>query len=373
MRVAHVSEVTSGGVRELLTNYAQDQVARGFDVHVIGDESLSGLPGTHHEWRGSRRRPASAFGHLSRLNKVLHDLRPDVVHLHSFFAGLFGRAHSRRQAGFPIVYQPHGWPFDALDNSAARLAVVSFERWASRRTDLLVTNCEDEIVEARAEGIETPAVALGVPIDLEWFIPGRATAREALRAELGIDDRAALVCIGRIVRQKGYDILVRAWERQPIPGAVLYLVGTGKTSRLAALAPNEWARTIHAVGETDDPRSWLQAADVMLLPSRYEGQAIAVSEAMACGLPVVAFAVNGARAAIIDGGNPAGAVVAKGDAKALLAEARRRVDDPLLRESEASVARARAERDNVASGVFDRLVKAYDSAIAAHCARSVAE
>ncbi|MDX6307931.1 MAG: hypothetical protein QOI06_977 [Nocardioidaceae bacterium] len=373
MRVVHVSEVTSGGVRELLANYAEDQVARGFDVHVIGDETLSELPGTHHLWRGSRRRPESAIRDLSRLNRILRDLGPDVIHLHSFFAGLFGRLHSRRKPGFPIVYQPHGWAFDALDAAAARFAVASFERWASRRTDLLVTNCEDEIEEAHAEGIEIPAVALGMPIDLEWFIPGVATEREALRTRLGVDDRAALVCIGRIVRQKGYDILVREWERQPIPDAVLYLVGAGKTDRLAAMAPTEWARTIHAVGETDDPRAWLQAADLMLLPSRYEGQAIAVSEAMACGLPVVAFAVNGARAAIVDGGDPAGAVVARGDAETLLAEARRRIDDPLLLKSEATVARTRAERDNVAGTVFDRLVKAYESAIEAHGTRSGAK
>ncbi len=369
MRVVHVSEVSTGGVRELLVDYAEDQVSRGFDVHVIGDANLAGLAGTQHLWRGSRRRPAAAAADLVKLHRLLEELSPDVVHLHSFFAGAFGRMRPPRRPRFPIVYQPHSWPFDAVSSPAPRWALARFERWASRRTDLLATNCQDEIDEARGNRIETRAIALGVPIDLDWFTPVDDVERKELRKKLELDGRMAFVCLGRVVRQKGYDILLREWERRKVPGAVLYLVGAGSTTKLEALAPTEWGRTVHAVGRTDDPRSWLRAADLMLLPSRYEGQAIAVSEALACGLPVVAFAVNGARAAICDGGHAAGSVVATGNAEALLDEARRRVDQPFLLEIEASVARARAERDNNPSRVFDRLVNAYEMAISAHGAR----
>lgn len=367
MRVAHVSEVSAGGVRRLLADFARDQVERGFDVHIVGDETLAELPGTHHLWRGSRRRPLSAGLDWVRLHRLLRDLDPAVLHLHSFFAGAFGRsAPLPRRRRYAVVYQPHSWAFDALEQPLARSAIVGFERWAGRRTDLVTTNCADEITEAEKKGIDVAAVPLGVPIDLDHFVPVSSHDRQLQRARLGLGEAPALVCMGRVVRQKGYDIVVRQWERAPVPGAVLYLVGAGSTARLAATAPTEWGSTIVAVGQTDDPRGWLQAADLMLLPSRYEGQSVAVSEALACGLPVVAFEVNGARAAICDGGDAAGAVVPRGDAAALLAEARRRLEDRGLLEAEAKRARARAERDNVASVVLDRVTAAYETAVTAH-------
>ncbi len=365
MRVVHVTEVAAGGVRRLIADFTADQVRRGFDVHVVGDESLADLPGTHHRWQGSRRRPAWAPLDWGRLHRLLRDLRPDVVHLHSFFAGAFGRVAPTANRRYAVVYQPHSWAFDALESALARRAITAIERWAGGRTDLVATNCRDEIVEARAKGINTGAVPLGVPIDLEYFVPPLAEERAAVRARLGIDERAALVCMGRVVRQKGYDILVREWARQPVPGAVVYLVGAGSTGDLAAAAPGQWGDSLVAVGETDDPRAWLQAADLLLLPSRYEGQSVAVSEALACGLPVVAFDVNGARAAICDEGEAAGEVVPVGDATALLAQARHRLQNRALLAAESRTARARAERDNVASAVFDRVVLAYETAISA--------
>lgn len=370
MRIVHVTEVNSGGVRGLLGSFAADQVNRGFDVHVVGDATLADFAGTHHLWRGSRRRPGNLVGDWTELRRILGELSPDVVHLHSFFAGAFGRVGPVARRRFPVVYQPHSWAFDAARARGTRAAIVRFERWAGRRTDFIATNSQDEIDEGRSQGIRAAAVALGVPVDLEWFTPVGVDERRSLRTKLRFGNRAALVCMGRLVRQKGYDILVRAWEREPIPGAAVYLVGAGRTGALSALAPTQWGKTIYAAGETDDPRSWLRAADLMLLPSRYEGQSVAVSEALACGLPVVAFDVNGARAAITREGDAAGAVVPVGDAPALLAEARRRVQEPCLRAAEAIVARARAERDSRPSLVFDRVLGVYEAAIAAHQAQN---
>lgn len=369
MRVVHVSEVGSGGVRGLLSCYATDQLRRGFDVHIVGNVQLADLPGEHHPWQGNRRHPVRAAIEIVKLQRLLSELRPDVVHLHSFFAGAFGRAYPGR-CPFPVVYQPHSWAFDAVTSRWLRSSLVGFERWAGRRTDLLATNSQDEIDEARSRRIATPAVPLGVPVDLNWFVPLSPGDRKALRDSLGFDDRPVLLCLGRIARQKGYDILVRAWERRPIPGTVVHLVGPGPIRQLEALAPTQWGRTLYASGETRDPRLWLQAADLLLLPSRYEGQSVAVTEALACGLPVVAFDVNGARTAIVDGGDAAGAVVPVGNAQALLAEAGKRIDEPFLRESEALIARARAERDSAPSVILDRVVEAYRCAIGTQMAAS---
>ncbi|WP_422678173.1 glycosyltransferase family 4 protein [Blastococcus brunescens] len=88
-------------------------------------------------------------------------------------------------------------------------------------------------------------------------------------------------------------------------------------------------RTVLAVGGQDDVRPWLWASDLLLMPSRYETVGLCVAEAMACGVPVVATAVNGVRETVGSGtGEAAGAVVPVGDMTALLAETARRLADP---------------------------------------------
>ena len=77
------------------------------------------------------------------------------------------------------------------------------------------------------------------------------------------------------------------------------------------------------VGHVADVRPWVWAADVLVQSSRYEAQGMALCEALACGLPAVTFAVNGAHAVVEDGPErPAGAVVQQHDEDGLLAAVR---------------------------------------------------
>ncbi|WP_420713241.1 glycosyltransferase family 4 protein, partial [Streptomyces sp. Tu 6176] len=101
-----------------------------------------------------------------------------------------------------------------------------------------------------------------------------------------------VVCVGRLCRQKGQDVLLRAWGpvAERVPGARLVLVGDGPDhDRLRDLAPPSVAFT----GAVADPLPWYRAADVVVLPSRWEGMALAPLEAMACARPVVAADVGG--------------------------------------------------------------------------------
>ncbi len=362
MRVLHVSEVSAGGVLALVRGYVRDQSSRGFDVHVAGASALDTGVGSYHRWVGSRRRPHSAPTDAWALRRIVAEVRPDVIHLHSFFAGVFGRLPGVAR-GAAVVYQPHSWAFDAVSRPLLRAAVVAVERAATRQTHLVVTNCDDEIREARAAGVRLQGRSIGVPVDLDHFVPPDEAQRYRARESLGVDDRATIVCVGRISRQKGQDILVPAWERRPVQGAVLYFVGGGDAEALAHLAPTTWGVTIKAVGHADDIRTWWRAADVMVMPSRYEGQSVAVSEALASGVPVVSFAVNGAAAAVMAGGQPAGEVVPVGDVDALLAAAARRVADPVVAQAESRAGRARALRDSRPSDVMDRLVDSYANAL----------
>lgn len=373
LRILHVSEVRWGGVVTLLRHFADEQRRTGHDVRLLappGHPDLDGVPSV--QWSLDRAKPFTFLPAVHQMRQVVRQLRPDVVHLHSFFAGALGRAPMGLSGldGVPVVYQPHAWATDLYDSALAAKAVALIERRASRRTQVLVTNCQDEIDKGRSFGVDLPSAELGVAVDLTKFRPPDPSARQRARAELDVDERAVLLVLGRLARQKGQDLLVRQWEATPIPGAQLFLVGPGDASELARVAPNEWGRSIHAVGEPPDVEKWLQAADLLLLPSRYETVGLVVAEAMATGLPVIATSVDGARATIEDpathgqtGLEPAGAVVPLGDMAALLDEARHRLEDADLRAREARRARERAEHLFRPDLVADRLEAAYRQAI----------
>jgi glycosyltransferase involved in cell wall biosynthesis len=109
-----------------------------------------------------------------------------------------------------------------------------------------------------------------------------------------------VVCVGRLCRQKGQDVLLRAWDTvsRAVPGARLVLVGDGpRAASLRAAAPE----SVLFAGTVADTARWYRAADLVVLPSRWEGMALSPLEAMACGRPVVLSDVDGARESLPPG------------------------------------------------------------------------
>lgn len=367
MRVLHVSEVSAGGVLSLLREFTAEQRRRNHDVHLLAPLELPGLDGVHHHrWDLDRRRPQTYPRTIAQYRRTLRAVRPDVVHLHSFMAGFFGRL-----AGLsvgtrpPVVYQPHAWSFDLYDDPRFRQLAQAWERFGGRHTEMLVANCADEVQEGRAVGVQTPAQVLGVAVDTQRFTPVDEATAQQHRQRLGVRAPRVLLCLGRLARQKGQDQLVEAWEKAPLPDTELVLVGLGDWETLRERAPLQWGRTIRVVDDQGDVRPWIWACDVLVLPSRYETVAIVVAEALACGRPVVATRANGVTEVVLGGSyEPAGAVVELGAMDQLLAQARRRLDDPELRRREGQAGRARAEALFGAAHVIDRLDDAYARAVA---------
>jgi glycosyltransferase involved in cell wall biosynthesis len=369
LRVLHVSEVHWGGVVTLLRHFVHEQDGAGHEVHLLAPSGMGELPSAHlHRWNIDRSRPSTFPGAWSELRQVVRTVSPDVIHLHSYVAGLLGRSPGALPAGSdtPVVYQPHAWSTQVFASRLASRALTMTERMAASRTDMLVANCQDEIDAGKRLGVDIPARGLGVTVDLAHFRPPSEDERRRHRRDLGLDGKRVLLVLGRITRQKGQDLLVAEWEsRRPGADHLLLLVGPGDTAQLQTLAPTTWGRSIRAVGEPDDVLPWLRSADLLLLPSRYETVGLVVAEAMATGLPVVATAVDGALSTIVAGPAPAaGAVVAAGDMRNLLDEARRRLDDPALRAAESAAGRLRSEQMFRPDVVAGRLETAYRDAIA---------
>ena len=147
-------------------------------------------------------------------------------------------------------------------------------------------------------------------VDLARFLP--ANEGDRLRARKALDlplDAPLAMCVGRVTRQKGQDVLITAWQavRDTCPVALLAIVGGGDLlETLRSQAPPG----VIFVGPVDDAYPWYVAADVVVLPSRWEGLPLTLLEALAVGRSVVGSDIPGVAEALPDN---AGALVRMGD------------------------------------------------------------
>jgi glycosyltransferase involved in cell wall biosynthesis len=165
--------------------------------------------------------------------------------------------------------------------------------------------------------------------------------------------------VGRLTRQKGFDLLVEATRRLIQEGwsVEVRLAGTGRErDRLAAAAAG---LPVHLAGFTDDVPGFLAALDVFCLPSRAEGLPLALLEAMMAGLPCLTCAVGEIPAAV--GG--AALVVPPGDVDALTEALRRLLGDPGLRAELAGRARALAVRQFDLTAMVAATMGVYDEVL----------
>jgi glycosyltransferase involved in cell wall biosynthesis len=200
----------------------------------------------------------------------------------------------------------------------------------------LIIPTQTEIQRVRSHYGVSPSKLARIfnPIDLEvWSATDRSKARAALDIPL---DARVVVWHGRVsIRQKGLDILLDAWERvyreRTGRDLRLLLVGTGQDAeelrqRIAAMQLQGVLWMNEFVHDRAAIRHYISAADVYALPSRHEGFPVALIEAMACGLPVVAADAQGVPD-ILEGGAASGGLVVPRNNEAALALALGRVLD----------------------------------------------
>ncbi|MFI6123918.1 glycosyltransferase family 4 protein [Streptomyces sp. NPDC051064] len=335
LTVLHLVQPVEGGVARVVTDLVAAQVRAGLRPVVAcpPDGALAAGASTAGarvcSWPAERA-PGPRLGReVLTAGRLIRACAPDVVHAHSAKAGLAGRLAVRGRV--PTVFQPHAWSFEALEGRAAGLA-AAWERFGARWSDRILCVSESERVAGQRAGITARWSVIHNGIDLGRFRPvcgdAAASARGSLALLEGTPTEVPLVvCVGRLSRQKGQDVLLRAWRTAGTGGARLVLVGDGPYGdELRRTAPPG----VLFAGESADVRPWLHAADLLVLPSRWEGMALAPLEAMACGTPVLLTEVDGARESLPPGHLPH-CLVPPEDPAALAAALTTLLGDPALR------------------------------------------
>ena len=305
LKILHVAQTAQGGVGSYLEEVVALQVERhGADsVRVVLPEEHAALfPGLAAAWllpfrTGDVGRLGSTVRMAVLAMRAVRHWRPDIIHLHSTYAGLVMRPLLAMLPGTTpkIVYCAHGWAFDRKLGPVHAYLIATVER-------LLSGLCAAVVCVSRQDA--SRAVAVGIsPNRLKVVLNGIGDIPPLLRdegANMWPHDRLRLLFVGRLDRQKGADVLFSAMALLS-DSAFAVVVGSAVVDdfRSALVSPS----SVKFVGWMDrqDIVQLYASADLLVIPSRWEAFGLVALEGMRAGLPVVASRVGGLPEIIQDG------------------------------------------------------------------------
>ncbi|MCW5877453.1 MAG: glycosyltransferase family 4 protein [Anaerolineales bacterium] len=334
------TQMELGGAQQMLLTQAAWLHSQGYPVRVAFLYDKQGLADT---WRAAYpfeilsldawRSGGSALRHLPRLLRGLWRLlkllrEVQVVEAFTQHSNLIGLPLAWLR-GVPVrLASLHG----AVANPLGLLSFLHARLVNSGVVSGLVVVSEEVRQLALADGVRLAKIRLienGIDLALPPMTPEE---RQSLRAQAGAAPRdILLMAVGRLAPVKDHVGLLRALATLPEPRPRLAVLGEGELrAELEGLAA-EWglAERVRFLGNQPAARRWLQAADVYVQPSLSEGLSIALLEAMASGLPIVATQVGAAGKLIRDGEH--GLLVPPEDTAALSVALQRLLADPALR------------------------------------------
>ncbi len=315
MRIALVVRPASGGIRRHIELLSSGLEREGFSPFICSPSSLI-LRGVStpripieitHRWN-----PVTDFRAIRELAPILKS-RADVAHAHGVRGAMVGLPAALR-AGIPAIVTLH--------NLLPAMSIpykLAFRRLMNRAKKVIAVS-EAVAVSARSNGVSADKIII-IPNGINPAPFQDAFDTNEIRARYAISLEAPMVlAIGRLSYEKGFDLLLNASAlvKKRFPNAAFALAGSGpEFDRLqeAASRMNSDSHSFRLLGEVANIAELMAAADLVVIPSRQEGQGIVALEAMAAGKPIAAARVGGL-IETLDGGR-CGILVSPGDATAI--------------------------------------------------------
>jgi glycosyltransferase involved in cell wall biosynthesis len=356
--VLQVFERVSGGVPVYVAGLCEGLVARGWRVSVSCpaetnvDERLTRS--------GAERLPLHSPLELVRRVRATD---VSLVHAHSTRAGPMG-ALIAQLSRRPLVYTPHGWSFQMQVGSARRVVYATAELLLTRglRRGVIAVAGVERTAAERWHVAPNDRIAV-VPTGLPE--PERAYERAIARSALGFaDSRIIAAWVGRAANQKRPQDLA-ALATSVGPGVRVVALGKDLAASIAGRRFETAGGTV--LDERTDPQALYAAADIVVQTSAWEGMPLALLEAMAAGLPVVAYDVGGVSELVLHG--ETGYCVAPGNVEQAAGWLRLLAEDHHLRRRIAQTAQAYVAAHHSYDGFLDGMERAYMQSIGAGSSR----
>lgn len=347
MKVLHViARMNVGGtaryVGRLVESDPDALLATGFVQGAEAeDECVLSLPVVRVSRLGRAINPIDDFFAFYSLRKIIRSVKPDIVHSHTFKAGLLARMVG---GSCGRVHTFHGHLFDDASFSGLQKKVITFaEKFLAKRTDVLISVGKKVGSELRAAGIGTSGSWVSIPPGVEKLpVVDRSVARD----RLGIHHGGVVVgWMARVTSVKNPHLMLDVAKK--LPSVSFVIAGGGDLlEEIKSLAP----ANVSVIGWADASAFW-SGVDVALSTSDNEGMPVALIEAQLAGVPVVCTDVGSNGEVIEDG--VTGFVVKK-DVEALAAAVEKLVSSPEMRASFGRVAAVRAAVEFGVDAMIDK-------------------
>lgn len=288
MKVLHVAQSVKGGVATYLSEILNDQVSRYGKGNVVAVVPKGGRDDIELsddiqcvEFSDVSRNFSSLYRAAIEVLRVIDEFSPDIIHLHSSFAGLL-RFPLFFKNKYKIVYCAHGWAFSQDIGRVKKFIYGLVEAFLFLGTNSCINISNNDSREARRffiSGARVSTITNGIS-DISDY-------SESQRLGIESDQDTRFVFIGRFDRQKGVDKLVRVFEKNSNKRAHLSLVGAPVVDSNNPFIIND--NRIKTLG-------WLKRSEVVvslanahaiIIPSRWEGFGLIAIEAMRSGVAVV--------------------------------------------------------------------------------------
>jgi glycosyltransferase involved in cell wall biosynthesis len=303
--------------------------------------------------------PLKDFKAYKELYRIFKKIKPDIVHTHTSKAGVIGRFAAKR-AGTPfIIHSPHGCIYlpdshiSGLPEFSAGLKILQYaEKMAGANTQALtVLSRSEKEINVRL-GLFPPEKIKIIPngIDCRKFQDKSSfDYSDMLFSPEYLENKIVISAVGRLSSEKGQYILLEAVEmvlaKHSAKDLCVLLIGDGpdrkKLEEYADKISDSFNVEIAFPGYTKKVKEYLSLTDIFVMPSFYEGFGLALVEAMAAGLPVIASSSGGVPEIIDDGIN--GLLFPPGNAVALSEKLETLIENGNLKKTIAENAVRRAE------------------------------
>lgn len=228
-----------------------------------------------------------------QLKNIMKSENFDIVHCHSPMGGVLARLAAKAVGIKTVIYTVHGFHF--YDGAPLQnwLIYYNVEKYLSKFTDLIITINDEDFNNAKGFNAKKVIKIPGIGVDTSKF---NNINRNKKREELRIPDgTVVLLTIGEMIKRKNHETILRSLVELKNQNYILLLCGKGKLENYLKELSSKLGISdrVRFLGYRNDIPEICVASDIFVFPSYQEGLPVAVIEAMAAGLPVIASKIRG--------------------------------------------------------------------------------
>lgn len=284
MKILHVGEYASGGVATYLNTLLNgfkdyNDIENYLLISEYKSEKRWNITGSNIIYYKYKRGIFNIFSAIKQIHEVIEKVNPDIIHVHSTWAGLFVRLpYLIKRKKCKIIYTAHGWSFIMDVSKEKKILYAIIERILSIVTDKIINISKFEEKEALNYGLNKKKMVV--------IYNGVKDKNYNIKYNINnSNNKIELLFVGRLDKTKGIDILLNIYNKYKFKNLHLYVIGESVLDNIE-IKSNENITYLGWINNNDIDK-YYQMCDCVIMPSRWDGFGLVAVEAMRNSKPVI--------------------------------------------------------------------------------------